>query len=29
LSVVGLIPHEEGFSAFQFHDILVVVVYVW
>jgi hypothetical protein len=27
--VVGLIPHEEGFSVFQFHGIRVVVVYVW
>jgi hypothetical protein len=27
--LVGLIPHEEGFSVFQFHGIRVVVVYVW
>jgi hypothetical protein len=27
--IIGLIPHEEGFSVFQFHGIRVVVVYVW
>jgi hypothetical protein len=29
LPVVGLIPHEEDFSVFQFHGIRVIVVYVW
>jgi hypothetical protein len=29
LCVVGLKPHEEGFSFFQFHGIRVVVVYGW